>query len=169
LSSRRGTRRGRKSEKFLGSALLAEVVEVKREFAGLRKSDADEERKEGEEKKPEDWDKELFAGYLMLHTQGSKNRDAWVMLSLGVPWWGNGFATEVVQWAVEHAFEQLGMHRMTLGVHEGNLGARRVYEKSGFVEEGGYRKATWKDGKWEDVIMMGILEHEYWERKTQKA
>lgn len=32
---------------------------------------------------------------------------------------------------------------------------------SGLVEEGRKRKANWIDGKWEDIVFMGILEEEW--------
>lgn len=32
---------------------------------------------------------------------------------------------------------------------------------SGFVEEGRKRQANWIDGKWEDVVSMGILKEEW--------
>jgi len=132
----KGEKTWEKTEEFLNSALLAIVVEVKREYAHLRKVEAEEEKKTADEKKPEDWDRELFAGYLMLHTQGQKNRDAFVMLSLVAPWWGNGFATETLQWTVKHAFEQLGMHRMSLGVFEGNPGAKRCTRSAALWRKG---------------------------------
>jgi RimJ/RimL family protein N-acetyltransferase len=41
-----------------------------------------------------------------------------------------------------------------------NVAARRVYAKVGFVEEGRSREAFRRDGKWHDMILMGLLEHE---------
>jgi RimJ/RimL family protein N-acetyltransferase len=36
----------------------------------------------------------------------------------------------------------------------------------GFVEEGRERKANYQDGKWWDIVSMGILEED-WKRDTQ--
>ncbi|KZT52007.1 acyl-CoA N-acyltransferase [Calocera cornea HHB12733] len=155
------------SEKFFGSALLMVVVEVKREFAGLRKWDEEEERKEGEEKKPADWDRELFAGFSALHVQFPKNREATFGLSILAQWWGNGFATEVTDWVVQHAFEQLNLHRISLGYFASNAAAKRVYEKCGFIHEGLKRQTFWLDGGWVDEGIMGILDEDYWARKKQ--
>jgi RimJ/RimL family protein N-acetyltransferase len=35
------------------------------------------------------------------------------------------------------------------------------YDYRGFVEEGRYRMANFQDGKWTDLIHMGILEEEW--------
>lgn len=34
----------------------------------------------------------------------------------------------------------------------------------GFVEEGRLRKSVWWDGEWKDIILMAILEDEWFER-----
>jgi RimJ/RimL family protein N-acetyltransferase len=47
-----------------------------------------------------------------------------------------------------------------------NDGARRLYEKIGFVEEARRRKCLWKDGKWWDEVVIGILAEE-WERSAR--
>lgn len=52
------------------------------------------------------------------------------------------------------------LHRITLWVADANTGARRVYEKVGFVEEGRARESFRRDGKWHDMILMGLLEGE---------
>jgi RimJ/RimL family protein N-acetyltransferase len=37
---------------------------------------------------------------------------------------------------------------------------------SGFVEEGRKRKAIYTDGGWSDDVRMGILEEEYWAKRS---
>ncbi|MFE3454813.1 GNAT family N-acetyltransferase [Nonomuraea sp. NPDC059194] len=72
--------------------------------------------------------------------------------------WGRGYATEATRLICRYGFDQMRLHRITLWVVEANAGARRVYEKVGFVEEGKAREAFRRDGTWHDVIMMGLLE-----------
>ncbi|KZT60057.1 acyl-CoA N-acyltransferase [Calocera cornea HHB12733] len=156
-------------EQFFGTALLMVVVEVRWDYAGLRKWDEGEEKKEGEAKKQADWDRELFAGFAALHLPFPKTREANFSISILAQWWGNGFATEVTDWVVQHAFEQLNLHRISLGYFASNAAARRVYEKCGFVHEGLKRKTFWLDGGWVDEGVMGILDEDYWETKKQLA
>jgi RimJ/RimL family protein N-acetyltransferase len=51
---------------------------------------------------------------------------------LGVPFWGNGYATEAVRALIDHAFTDLG-HDVVLGAARvSNPASRRVLEKCGF-------------------------------------
>ncbi|MCJ7532585.1 MAG: GNAT family N-acetyltransferase [Anaerolineales bacterium] len=61
------------------------------------------------------------------------------------------------------AFSELNLHRVSLGVFEYNPRAVRSYEKAGFVLEGHERKAIQRDGKFWDMIFMGVLREE-WEK-----
>ncbi|MEU7900080.1 GNAT family protein [Nonomuraea sp. NPDC049152] len=72
--------------------------------------------------------------------------------------WGRGYATEAMRLICRYGFDKMRLHRITLWVVEANTGARRVYEKVGFVEEGRAREAFRRDGKWYDTIIMGLLE-----------
>lgn len=62
---------------------------------------------------------------------------------------GLGYGKEMVERAVKYAFELLGVKRVTLGVYDVNPGARKCYQKVGFVTETysqdsfTYRDETW--------------------------
>lgn len=62
--------------------------------------------------------------------------------------------------ALAHAFDTLGVHRISVRVLAYNTRAIRAYEKCGFMEEGRERESAWVDGAWHDDVMMGILEGE---------
>jgi RimJ/RimL family protein N-acetyltransferase len=51
---------------------------------------------------------------------------------LGVPYWGNGYATEAAHAVVDHAFADLGYERLESGARVSNPASRRVLEKCGF-------------------------------------
>lgn len=55
--------------------------------------------------------------------------DCW----MGVPFWGNGYASEAVSALVRHAFEELKMECLWCSAEDGNARAVRVQEKCGFV------------------------------------
>jgi len=48
-----------------------------------------------------------------------------------------------------------------------NLDKFNIYHTRGFVEEGRRRKSNWVDGRWTDIIYMGILEDEWEARRLQ--
>lgn len=79
---------------------------------------------------------------------------------------GKGYGTLALQAILEFCFDHMGMHRVWLLTVEGNMVARRLYENVGFAEEGLYRESIWRNGDWNNMILMSILEDEY--RKKYK-
>ena len=75
--------------------------------------------------------------------------------------WNKGYGTDATRTILRFAFREMNLHRVALGVLEYNARARRVYEKCGFREEGRLRAARYRDGRWCDEILMGILEDEF--------
>ena len=73
---------------------------------------------------------------------------------------GMGLGREAICLVLEHAFENLGLHRVALRVVAYNTRAIRCYLACGFVEEGREREAADVAGEWHDDIMMGLLRRE---------
>jgi RimJ/RimL family protein N-acetyltransferase len=82
--------------------------------------------------------------------------------------WNKGYGTEVMLLLVRHCFDTLNFNRVYLRVYAENLRAKRSYEKSGFVEEGRLRESVYKQGKYDDVIIMSILRSEWIAGKKEK-
>lgn len=74
---------------------------------------------------------------------------------------GRGLGTEALGLLLRHAFLTLGLERVELQVDMGNLGARRCYEKAGFVMEGVKRHAYYRDGSFSDLGMFSVLREEW--------
>ncbi len=51
---------------------------------------------------------------------------------LGVPFWGNGYATEAARALIDHAFGDHGYEALLAGARISNPASRRVLEKCGF-------------------------------------
>jgi RimJ/RimL family protein N-acetyltransferase len=51
---------------------------------------------------------------------------------VGVPFWGQGFATEAARAVIDHAFGGLGHEVLEAGARVSNPASRRVLEKCGF-------------------------------------
>ena len=68
------------------------------------------------------------------------------------------FATSEILY---HAFNNMNLNRIELGVLGSNFHAIKLYEKIGFKREGVKRKSTYKNGKFVDMIMMAILKEEF--------
>lgn len=74
---------------------------------------------------------------------------------------GQGIGAEAIQLTLKFGFEKLNLHRIELEVFSFNNRAYAAYCRAGFIEEGRRREAEFIDGQYCDVIIMGILHHEY--------
>jgi len=79
--------------------------------------------------------------------------------------WGQGYGTETVGLILRHGFRTLNLNCIQLKVYADNVRAIRAYEKAGFVHEGRMRQAVYKNGKYQDVLLMSVLRVEWNARK----
>lgn len=101
-------------------------------------------------------------GFVSLSGPAWTHSTVWFGIGIGDDaYWGKGYGTDAVRLAVQYAFEELNMHRVTLNVFDYNVRAVRSYEKVGFVLEGRQREAMQRDGKRIDILYMGILREEW--------
>ena len=75
-------------------------------------------------------------------------------------YWNKGIASAAVKIIVQFGFENLGMMRIQTGVYEYNPASQRVLEKCGFVKEGIFKKAIYKEGGLWDEVRFAILSPE---------
>lgn len=74
---------------------------------------------------------------------------------------GKGYGREAVRLLLGYAFDTLNLHRVELKVHDNNPRGMRCYEACGFRREGTLRQAVWREGRWWDVHLYGLLEPEW--------
>jgi RimJ/RimL family protein N-acetyltransferase len=89
--------------------------------------------------------------------QAGKAHRAEVGYWLAKPYWGLGIMTAVVQQMCRHAFEELGLAKITAHVFSHNPASARVLEKCGFREEGFLRRHFLKDGQFVDARLFALL------------
>ena len=105
-----------------------------------------------------DW---LPVGDCGFHIIDWRNRSAEFGIVIGEKrFWNQGYGTEAVNLLVRFGFQTLNLHRIMLRVDANNPRAIRAYEKAGFIHEGRLRDAEFKDGKYHDLLLMSILDHE---------
>ena len=101
-------------------------------------------------------------GNTALHAVHGKDRHAGFGILIGDKTeWDRGYGTEVTALMVEYGFKTLNLNRIWLHVYEFNERGRRAYEKVGFRVEGTLRKHYFREGKYWDVIVMGLLRDEW--------
>jgi RimJ/RimL family protein N-acetyltransferase len=80
---------------------------------------------------------------------------------VGKPWWGNGYATEAARALVGFAFERLGLERVFAHHFASNPASGRVMQKIGMRQEGVLRRHVIKWGRFENIVVYGILAEEF--------
>jgi ribosomal-protein-alanine N-acetyltransferase len=76
---------------------------------------------------------------------------------IGVPYWGNGYATEAATAMVNYGFDKLGLHRIFAGHVANNLASARVLQKIGMRHEGCLQGHILKWGEFLDLELYGML------------
>jgi len=94
-----------------------------------------------------------FAGEAVLNEFDAAAESANFRIVLrGPAWFGRGLGSEATELMARHAFERIGLRRLTLDVREDNQRAIRAYQKAGFVPTGAFDE----DGvTWVDMVLEG--------------
>ena len=103
----------------------------------------------------------LNIGYVRITEIDHVNKSMMVGADLHASVRGKGYGRIVFKLLLELGFKQWAMNRLYLFVLESNVRARTLYEKVGFKVEGVQREAIYKNGRYEDYIMMSILRKDY--------
>ncbi len=75
---------------------------------------------------------------------------------------GRGFATDALMTLQRAAFEQIGLHRIDAMIYEFNTVSLKLHiDRCGFKEEGRRREHIFRNGRWWDTVMVGVLAADY--------
>jgi RimJ/RimL family protein N-acetyltransferase/catechol 2,3-dioxygenase-like lactoylglutathione lyase family enzyme len=107
-------------------------------------------------------DGDAVIGRLGLHRYRPSHRSADMHVGIGDrASWGKGYGREAVTLLLNFAFGEMDLHRVGLTVFAANDRAVALYRKLGFVEEGRWRQFLRRDSVDQDVLVMGVLRHEW--------
>lgn len=79
---------------------------------------------------------------------------------------GKGYCQQMIKAIIKIGFEDLKLHRISLGVYDFNTAAIGCYQKAGFTIEGTTRDVLNYKGAWWSLIEMSILEDE-WKKQQE--
>lgn len=82
---------------------------------------------------------------------------------------GAGYGRETLRLLKAWAFEDLEFHRAWLDCKDHNERALYLYESEGFVREGLIRETILTDGVYESLVILGILDREYFALQKKRA
>ena len=94
-----------------------------------------------------------------------EDRQAELGMSLAPSAQGIGYAAEALAAVSSEAFDDLGLHRLFVGVDPANDAVIRVLRKAGWRYEGTAVKAYFHRGGWVDDASYALLEEE-WAART---
>lgn len=77
-------------------------------------------------------------------------------------YWGKGYGTDAMKILIRFIFEQMNINKINLHVYSFNERAIKSYKKCGYVKEGVLRQELYRDGKYHDIVVMGLLKEEYY-------
>lgn len=110
-----------------------------------------------------DTDSNKVVGHISLGGLSWKNRSARISRVLvgESAEQGRGICQAMTRAVLKIGFEELGLHRIGLGVYENNQGALQCYQKCGLRIEGVSRDILFYKEKFLSMVEMGILEEEW--------
>jgi RimJ/RimL family protein N-acetyltransferase len=104
----------------------------------------------------------VYLGGIGLQKIDWENSNAEVGIVIGKKeYWNKGYGTDAMLAILDFAFNQMNLHRVYLRVFEFNQRGIRSYEKCGFQKEGVLRQDRYRQGRYYNTIMMGILKEEF--------
>ncbi|WP_236860133.1 GNAT family N-acetyltransferase [Candidatus Formimonas warabiya] len=108
-----------------------------------------------------------YMGQIGLINIDTRNRVAEIGIVIGKKQlMGKGIGMQALRLIQRYAFDSLNLNRLELRVYACNTRAYRCYVKSGFQEEGKLRERFYIHGRYEDVILLGMLKKDYEELKN---
>jgi RimJ/RimL family protein N-acetyltransferase len=102
-----------------------------------------------------------LVGYGAISEVDWRRRRAVASVILGEKkYWGKGLGTEVLALLFAYAFCEMGLHKVCLHAYSDNERSIRMCKHFAPVE-GQLRSHEFRDGKWQDVTVMGLTEERY--------
>ncbi len=106
-------------------------------------------------------------GFLMIAGLDNESKEIeWTRIILDVK--GRGYGHETLQMLKSWAFDDLKFHRAWLDCKDYNARALHVYESEGLQREALLRETILTDGVYENLIILAILDREYFAVKNRK-
>ncbi|MCZ2109800.1 MAG: GNAT family N-acetyltransferase [Dehalococcoidia bacterium] len=99
-----------------------------------------------------------FIGQCLLHHFDHAARSCELGITIGDRDFQNrGYGRDAVRLLVKYAFRLRNIQRVWLSTGASNERAIKAFQAAGFEEEGRLRRHVWLDGRYDDLVYMGIL------------
>ncbi len=106
-------------------------------------------------------------GMIFLTSIDTNNKNAEFGYYLGESeYQGTGIAIEAEMLLLDYAFNELMMHKVYCESLDYNNKALSIHNNFGFVQEGIKREHIYKNDTWNHLVVMSVLEKEYYAHRT---
>jgi RimJ/RimL family protein N-acetyltransferase len=97
-------------------------------------------------------------GTIGLHMIDFRNSRADVSILIGDrDYWGKGLAAEAIGLMTRHAFQKMGLRKLTSGADERNTACIKAFEKNGYKQEGLLKEHIFTDGKYGNIVLLAAF------------
>ena len=72
-------------------------------------------------------------------------------------YWGQGFAREALQLAIDYMFNERNIHRIQALVLTSNVASMKMHEKCGYKKEGILHDAVFKNGRYQNQAVLALV------------
>lgn len=102
------------------------------------------------------YDAGRFVGFVELDIRVF-NRNAYITFYVPREERGKGYGKMILQLALEHARNEMNLHRLTAEVYEYNIPSIKILESLGFELEGRLKEAKYHGGRYWDILVFGKI------------
>ncbi len=114
----------------------------------------------------------ITAGGELVGAMGAEidqtHRHAEIGFWIGQPFWGRGYCTAALVSMIRVCFGELHLHRVHAHHFLRNAASGRVMQKAGMQREGLLREHVLKNGRYDDIVIFGLLEREWRTLRTSE-
>ncbi len=111
------------------------------------------------------WHKGSIIGTIGFHKVDWLNRNVEIGYWISEDSQGKGIVTKACKAFIDHAFSEWHLHRIQIRCAVGNARSCKIPERLGFVKEGFQRHAEYLYDHYVDLIVYGMLENEWKEKR----
>ena len=104
---------------------------------------------------------ELIGGIGAMPNQDVNRFTSEIGYWLAEPFWNKGIITKAVRTFCGYLFANYNFNHLTASVYEGNAASIKVVQKVGFVLEGVMRKNVFKENRFLDQYIYGLLKEDF--------
>lgn len=97
----------------------------------------------------------------LLHIDWRNRTAEYGRLKIAPGWQGQGYALEAEMLLMRHAFDFLNLNRVWGHVLDFNERVLKLHTKAGFSQEGCLRQHIYKNGRYYDVVTIGLLAEDF--------